>query len=88
MSQPEHASRFLSSAVDWRHVATGILIGAPAFLGGIIGFQRVTDFAVAALRDEGTKAEARTQRQLDEIRQDVRDLRARLDHQQQERGGR
>lgn len=98
MSSPtatqDHAARFISTAIDWRHILTGVAIGLPALIGAGIGFQRVTDYALAEIkqqltqqRTEAREAEARNEQRIGEVRQDVRDLRTRID-QIQQRGGR
>ena len=94
----DRAARFISSAVDWRHVLTGVVVGFPVMIVSAIGFQRVTEYAIAEVqrrldvqrtttREENAKEEARSQREIDDIKQDVRDLRSRIDQMQQQRNG-
>ena len=93
---PDHAARFISTAIDWRHILTGVIVGFPALIGAGIGFQRVTDYALGEIkqqlsqqRAESQQVEARNEQRISEIRQDVRELRTRMDQlQQQNRGSR
>lgn len=91
---PDHAARIMSTAIDWRHILTGVLVGFPALIGAAVGFERVTDYALGEIkqqltqqRTEAREAEARNEARMGEVRQDVRDLRTRIDQIQQQRGG-
>lgn len=92
----DHAARFISTAIDWRHILTGVAIGLPALIGAAVGFERVTDYALGDIKQqitqqrvEAREAEARNEARIGEVRQDVRELRTRIDQiQQQQRGGR
>lgn len=82
--------RFLSSAVDWRRIFTGVVIGIPIAVATYYGGQRVTDYAISeigrrlevqriAAKESDAQIEARMQRQVDEIHADIRELRVRVD---------
>ena len=85
----EAAARFISSAVDWKRVVTGLVIGIPLAAGTYYASERVTAYAIAnierrldvqrtTMREDNAKFEARMQRDIDALRTDVRDLREQL----------
>lgn len=90
--------RFMSTAIDWRRVLTGLLVGIPCAVGLYAGTAKVLelradsadrrldtqrDFFLKQLEDarrETREGDARSiallQREIDAVRQDVRELRA------------
>ena len=85
----EATARFISGAVDWKRVVTGLVIGIPMASATYYASERVTAFALAnierrldvqrtPMREDNAKFEARVQRDIDVLRQDIRDLREQL----------
>lgn len=90
--------RFMSTAIDWRRVLTGALVGIPCALAMYTGatkvlevradtadrqfeaqrgdFLKQLDEARREQRDGDARAIAQLQREIDGVRQDVRELRA------------
>lgn len=79
--------RFMSTAIDWRRVLTAALVGIPCAVSVYAGTAKVLELRTATAeqrieeaRREAKEGDARTaaqlQREIDAIRQDVRELRA------------
>lgn len=75
-----HAAHFWSTAIDWRRILTGLVIGIPIASTTYVAGQRVTEYAIQQLDRKLDEQTATIRREIDQLHADVREIRQRQDH--------
>lgn len=71
----DDASRFMSAAIDWRRVLTMTLVGIPCAVAIYAGSQQVLASSVGEIQRQLAAQHAAFTREVDQVREDVRELR-------------